>query len=136
VQIQALLVGRVAEGEGGPREVERGGGAEVAKPQIFNSTSSKVAGFIMACKLYIRMRMREKPVEGQVQWILLYMQGEMADVWKENMMEELEAGEVEYEMAEEFLSSLKKEFGEGEESVKVVELRKLEQGERMMEEFV
>jgi len=42
-------------------------------------------------------------------------------------MEELEVGEVEYETAEEFLSSLKKEFGEEEkESVKAVELRKLE----------
>ncbi len=52
-------------------------------------------------------------------------------------MEELESGEVEYESAEEFLMSLKKEFSRGEEeSVKVAELRKLEQGGRMMEEFV
>ena len=52
-------------------------------------------------------------------------------------MEKLEAGEVEYEMVEEFLISLKKEFGRGEEElVKVVELRKLEQGGRTMEEFV
>jgi len=49
----------------------------------------------------------------------------------------LEAEEVEYEMVEEFLSSLKKEFGEGEEElVKAAELRKLEQGGRMMEKFV
>ena len=51
----------------------------------------------------------------------------MADVWKENVMEELEAEEVEYETVEEFLSSLKKKFGGGEEeSVKTAELRKLE----------
>ena len=76
-------------------------------------------------------------MEGQVQWILLYVQGGTADVWKENVMEELEAGEVEYEMAEEFLMSLKKKLGEGEEeSVKAAELRNLEQGERMMEEFI
>jgi len=51
-----------------PREVGRqGGGIEVAKPQIFDGMPSKVAGFITACKLYIRMRMREKTVEGQVQ---------------------------------------------------------------------
>jgi len=49
------------------------------------------------------------------------------DVWKENIMEELESGEVEYESTEEFLSSLKKEFGGGEEElVKAAELRKLE----------
>jgi len=52
-------------------------------------------------------------------------------------MEELESGEVEYESAEEFLTSLKKEFGGGEEeSVKVAELRRMEQGGKMMEEFV
>ncbi len=46
-------------------------------------------------------------------------------------MEELEAGEVEYKIAEEFLATLKKEFGGGEEeSIKAAELRKLEQGGR------
>jgi len=38
---------------------------------------------------------------------------------------------------EEFLISLRKEFGRGEEeSVKVAELRKLEQGEKTMKEFI
>ena len=58
-------------------------------------------------------------------------------MWKENVIEELEAGEIEYETVEEFLSSVKKKFGGGEEeSVKVAELRKLEQGGRTMEEFM
>ena len=65
------------------------------------------------------------------------MQEGSADVWKENVMEELESGEIEYEITEEFLMNLKKEFGGGEdELVKVVELRKLEQGGRTMEEFL
>ena len=52
-------------------------------------------------------------------------------------MEKLEAEEIEYETVEEFLTVLKREFGRGEEeSVKAAELRKLEQGGRMMEEFV
>jgi len=52
-------------------------------------------------------------------------------------MEELEAGEIEHETVEEFLISLKKEFGGGEEeSVKAAELRKLEQRGKTMEEFV
>ena len=58
-------------------------------------------------------------------------------MWKKNVMEKLELGEIEYESAEEFLTSLRKEFGEGEEeSVKAAELRKLEQGGRIMEEFM
>ena len=81
--------------------------------------------------------MREESVKEQVQWILSYMQGGSADVWKENVMEELELGEMEYETAEEFLTILKREFGGGEEKlIKVAELRKLEQGGKTMEEFV
>ena len=70
-------------------------------------------------------------------WVLSHVQGGSVDVWKENVMEKLESGEIEYETAEELLTILKKEFGGGEEeSVKTAELRKLEQEGRTMEEFV
>jgi len=110
---------------------------EVAKPAIFKGEAANVGVFIMAYRLYLRMKMRGTSVEEQVQWVLSYVQGGSADVWKENVMEKLESEEVEYESAEEFLTSLKKEFGRGEEeSMKAAELRKLEQGGKMMEEFV
>ena len=81
----------------------------------------------MACRLYIKMKLRGNTVEEQVQWVLTYVQGGSVDVWKENMMDELESGEAEYESVEEFLTCLRKEFGRGEEeSVKAVELRKME----------
>ena len=137
-QIQALLA--VAGGAGrerGTTESNMRSHIEVAKPAIFNGEAGRVGEFITACRLYLRMKMREGTVEEQVQWILSYVQGGSADVWKENVMEELESGEVEYELVEDFLTSLKKEFEGGEEkSVKAAELRKLEQGERTMEEFV
>ena len=102
---------------------------EVAKPAIFNGEAGKVGGFVTVCRLYLRMKMGGATIVEQVYWILSHVQGESADTWKENVMEELEAGEIEYETAEEFLAVLKKEFSRGEEeAVKAVDLRKIEQG--------
>ena len=62
------------------------------------------------------------------------MQGELADMQKENILEDLEIREVEFGSVEEFLLELKKEFREEDEkSVKVVELRRLEQEGRTIE---
>ena len=133
-QIQALLA---AAGERGPAGSNMGSHMEVAKPAILSGEAGRVGGFITAYRPYIKMRLRGNMVEEQVQWVLTYVQGGSADVWKENIMEELESGEVEYKSVEEFLTALKKEFGGGEEElVKTAELRKLEQGGKTMEEFV
>jgi len=56
---------------------------------------------------------------------------------EKNMLEDLEAEGVKYESVGEFLVAIRREFREGdEEVVKVAELKKIEQGGRMMEEFV
>jgi len=39
----------------------------VAKLQVFDETPRKILGFIMAYKLYIRMKMRGVVVEKQIQ---------------------------------------------------------------------
>ena len=66
-QIQALLV--AAEGAGGERGAtgsNMGSHMEVAKPAIFNREAGRVGGFIMACRLYIKMKLRGNTVEEQV----------------------------------------------------------------------
>lgn len=56
---------------------------------------------------------------------------------KENILEDLESENLEYETTEEFLVDLKKEFrGRDKEVVKVIELKRLEQEEKIIEEFV
>ena len=135
-QIQALLAAQGGAG-GTTTGSNTGSHMEVAKPAIFNGEAGKVGSFITACRLFVRMKMRGNTVEEQVQWVLSYVQGGLADVWKENVMEELELGEVKYENVEELLTNIKKEFGGGEEeSIKAAELRKMEQGGRTMEEFI
>ena len=44
-----------------------GSNIEVAKPQTFNRETSKISSFLIACRLYIRMRMSKALVEEQVQ---------------------------------------------------------------------
>jgi len=53
------------------------------------------------------------------------------------VLEDLKVEKVEYESTGEFLTQIKKEFGEGdEESMKVAELKRIEQESKMIEEFV
>ena len=109
----------------------------MAKAQIFDGTPEKVLEFVTACKLYLRMKMRGVAVEEQIQWVLSYIQGGLADVWKENILEDLERGLLEYKSAGEFLADIRKEFEEGnEKTIKVAELKILEQGGKTIEEFV
>jgi len=77
-QIQALLVAQGGGGTGTGPNV--GAHMEVAKLAIFNGEAGKVGGFITACRLFLRIKLRGVTVEEQVQWILSYVQGGSADV--------------------------------------------------------
>ncbi len=79
----------------------------------------------MACRLLIRMRIRYNLVEEQVQQILSYVQGG------------LESRNLSYVTVRKFLSDLKEEFDRGDnETMKVAELKKVEQESKTIEEFM
>jgi len=61
-QLQALIAKgavteRVAEGSNTESHME------VARPSIFSREAGNIGGFITACKLYLRMRMRKALLE-------------------------------------------------------------------------
>ena len=63
VQIQALLVVQGGAGAGGAAiGSNMGSHMEVAKPAIFNGEVGRVVGFITACRLYIKMKLRRNTV--------------------------------------------------------------------------
>jgi len=55
-------------------------GKDIVMIILKNKILSKVSGFMMAYKLYIRIKMRGVAVEKQIQWVLSYMQGGLANV--------------------------------------------------------
>ena len=67
VQIQVLIAGGAVVGREAIKESNTGSNIEVAKPLVFNGEVERVGEFIMACKLYLKMRMREATVEEQIQ---------------------------------------------------------------------
>ena len=52
----------------------------VALPQLFDGASSKVLGFVIGCKLYIRNKLVGATVEEQMQWILSHVQRGSANI--------------------------------------------------------
>jgi len=65
------------------------------------------------------------------------VQGGLADIWKKNVLEDLEAGSLEYKTVREILADLKKKFRGGDDKMmKVAELKRIEQRNRTMKEFI
>jgi len=59
------------------------------------------------------------------------------NVWQEYMMKDLENKSLSYVTVGNLLSDLKEEFRDGDdETIKVAELKKVEQGSKTMKEFV
>ena len=59
--------------------------------------------------------------------MLLYVQRGSVDIWKENVIEDLEGGNVEYISVEDFLADLKIEFEkENNKLAKVTKLKRVE----------
>jgi len=66
MQIQALLATGAEAGAGVIEGSNTGSNIKMAKPLVFNEKAGKVGGFIIAYKLYLRIRIRGVLVEEQI----------------------------------------------------------------------
>ena len=116
---------------------QQGSRIVVVRPQIFSGKMEEVSAFINAACLYIRMKMREEAATTQVAWVLLYMQGGVAEAWKDNLLDELAKGESEVDTVEKLFTKIRNDFEEtSEEERKIEQLRTIEQGGRTCDEYV
>jgi len=116
---------------------QQGSRVKVARPQVFSGKIEEVSAFINAARLYIRMKMTEEAATTQVVWVLSYVQGGVAEAWKDNLLDELAKGESEVESAEQLFTKIRNDFGEmSEEERKIEQLRTIEQGGRTCDEYI
>jgi len=103
---------------------QQGSRVEVAKPQMFNGKMEEVSTFINTARLYIRMKMTEEAATTQVAWVLSYVQGGVAEAWKDNLLDKLAKGESEVESAEQLFTKIRNNFGEtSEEDVRATRVK-------------
>jgi len=116
---------------------QQGSRVEVARPQIFSGKMEEVSTFINTARMYIRMKMIEEAATAQVAWVLSYVQGGVAEAWKDNLLDELAKGESEVESAEQLFTKIRNNFGETlEEERKIEQLRMIEQEGRTCDKYV
>jgi len=97
----------------------------------------EVGVFVNVACLYLRMKMKEKSESTKMAWVLSYVQREIAEAWKDNLLDELSKRESEVEMVEELFSKMKNEFRETvEEERKVEQLRTIKQREKTYNKYV
>ena len=110
---------------------------EVAKPSLFSGKIEKISMFINTAHLYLSMKIIKESKTIKMVWVLSYIQREVTEVWKDNLLDELSKGELEVETVEELFSKIRNKFGKTvEEERKIEQLRTIKQGGRICNEYV
>jgi len=100
---------------------QQGSRVEVAKPQVFGEKMEKVSTFINTAHLYLRIKITDKVATTQIVWVLSYVQGGVAEAWKDNLLDELAKGESEVDTVEKLFTKIRDNFGETSEEERKIE---------------
>jgi len=100
---------------------QQGSRVEVARPQVFSGRMEEMSMSINTACLYIRMKITEEAAATQVAWVLSYVQGGIAEAWKDNLLDKLAKEESEVESAEQLFTKIRNNFGETLEEKRKIE---------------
>ena len=65
--------------------------------------------------------MVEEAAATQVAWVLSYVQGEVVEAWKDNLLDKLAKGESEVESTEQLFTKIRDNFGETSKEERKIE---------------
>ena len=65
---------------------------EVAPPPKFNGERSQMVGFINTYHLFMQIRLTQVAERNKISWVLSYVQGGVAKIWKDNILDEITKG--------------------------------------------
>jgi len=99
----------------------RGARVKVAKSPLFSGKIEEVSMFINVAHLYLSIRITEELKMARMAWVLSYMQGGVAETWRDNLLDKLLKRELEIEMAEELFGKMRNKFGETVEKERKIE---------------
>ena len=93
----------------------------MAKSPLFSGKIEEVSMFINVAHLYLSIRITEELKMARMAWVLSYMQGGVAETWRDNLLDKLLKRELEIEMAEELFGKMRNKFGETVEKERKIE---------------
>jgi len=88
---------------------------------VFGEKMEKVSTFINTAHLYLRIKITDKVATTQIVWVLSYVQGGVAEAWKDNLLDELAKRESEMDTVEKLFTKIRDNFGETSEEERKIE---------------
>ena len=97
----------------------------------------EVSVFVNMAHLYVRIKIIEEVAATQVTWVLSYIQGGIAEAWKDNLLDKLAKGKLEVESVEQLFTKIRNDFGKTlKKERKIKQLRTIEQGGRICDKYI
>ena len=111
---------------------------KIAAPIPFDGKRENTKSFINACQLYISARPSKFQNEEQkMHWIMSYMQGGSARLWRDYIMVQIRAGVKQFQNANDLMNEIEAKFGkEDKRTTMSLKICTMLQGEKHADEHV